>query len=175
MWLASGNASKRTAHRPSWWSGVTPRSGSSRASLSTPSTRPKRSNGCSMRTASPSKLRSRHSSTIQKRVPTVADVIQEHIDLLMRPSSGTVKTYQTMLDLHVKTRHRPRPGRQAGLPNDCLLGEVDGGQGTLAEDDQERARPDLRVDEYGRDARLHQRAIRAGASSCRASRRPRTR
>ncbi|MFJ4228402.1 tyrosine-type recombinase/integrase [Paenarthrobacter nicotinovorans] len=37
-----------------------------------------------------------------KRVPTVADVIQEHIDLLVRPSSGTVKTYQTMLDLHVK-------------------------------------------------------------------------
>jgi integrase len=37
-----------------------------------------------------------------KRVPTVAEVIQEHIDLLVRPSSGTVKTYQTMLDLHVK-------------------------------------------------------------------------
>lgn len=37
-----------------------------------------------------------------KRVPTVAEAIQEHIDLLVRPSSGTVKTYQTMLDLHVK-------------------------------------------------------------------------
>lgn len=40
--------------------------------------------------------------TNAKRVPTVAEVIQEHIDLLIRPSSGTVKTYQTMLDLHVK-------------------------------------------------------------------------
>ncbi|MBP2266400.1 integrase [Pseudarthrobacter sp. PvP004] len=37
-----------------------------------------------------------------KRLPTVAEIIQEHIDLLIRPSSGTVKTYQTMLDLHVK-------------------------------------------------------------------------
>ncbi|MDD7833942.1 tyrosine-type recombinase/integrase [Paenarthrobacter sp. AB444] len=37
-----------------------------------------------------------------KRVPTVAEVIQEHIDMLVRPSSGTVKTYQTMLDLHVQ-------------------------------------------------------------------------
>ena len=34
--------------------------------------------------------------------PTVAEVIQEHIDLLVRPSSGTVKTYQTMLELHVR-------------------------------------------------------------------------
>ncbi|MEV4954028.1 hypothetical protein [Paenarthrobacter nitroguajacolicus] len=40
--------------------------------------------------------------TNAKRVPTVAEVIQEHIDLLIRPSSGTVKTYQTMLDFHVK-------------------------------------------------------------------------
>lgn len=40
--------------------------------------------------------------TNAKRVPTVGEVIQEHIDLLIRPSSGTVKTYQTMLDLHVK-------------------------------------------------------------------------
>lgn len=40
--------------------------------------------------------------TNAKRVPNVAEVIQEHIDLLIRPSSGTVKTYQTMLDLHVK-------------------------------------------------------------------------
>jgi hypothetical protein len=37
-----------------------------------------------------------------KRTPTVAEVIQEHIDLLIRPSSGTTKTYQTMLDLHVR-------------------------------------------------------------------------
>jgi hypothetical protein len=32
----------------------------------------------------------------------VAEVIQEHIDLLIRPSSGTTKTYQTMLDLHLR-------------------------------------------------------------------------
>ena len=38
----------------------------------------------------------------QKRTPTVAEVIQEHIDLLVRPSSGTTKTYQTMLDLHIR-------------------------------------------------------------------------
>ncbi|MCR1160368.1 site-specific integrase [Paenarthrobacter sp. UW852] len=36
------------------------------------------------------------------KIPTVGEVIQEHIDLLVRPSSGTVKTYQTMLDLHVQ-------------------------------------------------------------------------
>lgn len=34
--------------------------------------------------------------------PTVADVVQEHIDLLIRPSSGTVATYQRMLDLHIR-------------------------------------------------------------------------
>jgi hypothetical protein len=31
----------------------------------------------------------------EKRTRTVAEVIQEHIDLLIRPSSGTTKTYQT--------------------------------------------------------------------------------
>lgn len=40
--------------------------------------------------------------TNEKRPPTVAEVIQEHIDLLVRPSSGTVKTYQTMLELHIR-------------------------------------------------------------------------
>lgn len=40
--------------------------------------------------------------TNEKRPPTVADVIQEHIDLLVRRSSGTIKTYQTMLDLHIR-------------------------------------------------------------------------
>ena len=38
----------------------------------------------------------------RRQVPTVADVIQEHIDLLVRPASGTLRTYQTMLDLHIK-------------------------------------------------------------------------
>ncbi len=38
----------------------------------------------------------------QLKVPTAAEVIQEHIDLLIRPSSGTTRTYQTMLDLHVR-------------------------------------------------------------------------
>jgi hypothetical protein len=42
----------------------------------------------------------------QTKAPTVAAVIQEHIDLLVRPSVGTVHTYLTML----KTSHRGRNG-----------------------------------------------------------------
>jgi hypothetical protein len=38
----------------------------------------------------------------QARIPTVAEVVQEHIDLLIRPSSGTTRTYQVMLDLHIR-------------------------------------------------------------------------
>ncbi|WP_154605299.1 MULTISPECIES: hypothetical protein [Arthrobacter] len=38
----------------------------------------------------------------RRKVLTVAEVIQEHIDLLVRPASGTLRTYQTMLDLHIK-------------------------------------------------------------------------
>jgi hypothetical protein len=38
----------------------------------------------------------------EARVPTVADVVQEHIDLLIRPSSGTTRTYQVTLDLHIR-------------------------------------------------------------------------
>lgn len=34
--------------------------------------------------------------------PTVGHVVQEHIDLLVRPSAGTVRTYQRMLDLHIQ-------------------------------------------------------------------------
>lgn len=41
--------------------------------------------------------------TNEKRPPTVAEVIQEHIDLLVCPSTGTVNTYQTMLELHIRT------------------------------------------------------------------------
>lgn len=37
-----------------------------------------------------------------RKVLTVAEVIQEHIDLLVRPASGTLRTHQTMLDLHIK-------------------------------------------------------------------------
>ncbi|MFB9715547.1 tyrosine-type recombinase/integrase [Arthrobacter methylotrophus] len=39
----------------------------------------------------------------------MAEMIQEHIDLLIRPSSGTTRTDQTMLDLHVRdiTGHIP--------------------------------------------------------------------
>lgn len=37
----------------------------------------------------------------QNGVPTVGEVIQEHIDMLVRPSAGTVRTYQTMLNLHI--------------------------------------------------------------------------
>ncbi|ABM10659.1 tyrosine-type recombinase/integrase [Paenarthrobacter aurescens] len=35
-------------------------------------------------------------------VPTVAGVVQEHIDLLVRPSPGTIRTYQRILDLHIQ-------------------------------------------------------------------------
>lgn len=38
----------------------------------------------------------------EARVPTVAEVVQEHIDLLIRPSSGTTRTYQVMLNLHIR-------------------------------------------------------------------------
>lgn len=38
----------------------------------------------------------------QGSVPSVADVVQEHIDLLVRPSSGTTGTYQRILDLHIR-------------------------------------------------------------------------
>jgi hypothetical protein len=48
----------------------------------------------------------------EKRTPTVAEAIQEHIDLLIRPSSGTTKTYQTMLDLHIRN---PLRAPQAGF------------------------------------------------------------
>jgi integrase len=37
-------------------------------------------------------------------VPTVADMVQEHIDLLVRPSTGTIGTYQRILDLHIRSR-----------------------------------------------------------------------
>ncbi|MFH5879466.1 tyrosine-type recombinase/integrase [Arthrobacter sp. NA-172] len=47
--------------------------------------------------------------SIQKHVPSVADVIQEHIDLLVRPSAGTIRTYQTMLDLHIREVLGPLP------------------------------------------------------------------
>jgi hypothetical protein len=35
-------------------------------------------------------------------LPTVADVVQTHIDLLVHPSSGTIGTYQRILDLHIR-------------------------------------------------------------------------
>jgi integrase len=38
----------------------------------------------------------------QGSLPFVADVVQEHIDLLVRPSSGTIGTYQRILDLHIR-------------------------------------------------------------------------
>ena len=38
----------------------------------------------------------------RRKVPTVAQVIQEHINESVRPSTGTRRTYQTMLDLHIK-------------------------------------------------------------------------
>ncbi|MHC6231906.1 tyrosine-type recombinase/integrase [Arthrobacter sp. MMS24-T111] len=38
----------------------------------------------------------------KRGVPTLAEVVQEHIDLLVRPSPGTIGTYQRMLDLHIR-------------------------------------------------------------------------
>lgn len=37
----------------------------------------------------------------KRRIPTVAQVIQEYLDSLVRPASGTQRTYQSMLDLHI--------------------------------------------------------------------------
>lgn len=34
--------------------------------------------------------------------PTVGEVVQEHIDLLVRPSPGSIRTYQRMLELHIQ-------------------------------------------------------------------------
>jgi integrase len=45
----------------------------------------------------------------QTKSPTVASVIQEHIDLLVRPSAGTMHTYQTMLKLHIADVLGPLP------------------------------------------------------------------
>lgn len=39
--------------------------------------------------------------------PTIADVVQEHINLLVRPSPGTVATYQRILDLHIRNTIGP--------------------------------------------------------------------
>ncbi|WP_159619145.1 tyrosine-type recombinase/integrase [Arthrobacter zhaoguopingii] len=39
--------------------------------------------------------------TSQTKAPTVAAVVQEHIALLVRPSVGTIDTYQSMLNLHI--------------------------------------------------------------------------
>lgn len=45
----------------------------------------------------------------QSKSPTVAEVVQEYIDLLVRPSVGTVHTYQTMLKLHIADVLGPIP------------------------------------------------------------------
>jgi hypothetical protein len=40
----------------------------------------------------------------QKSVaPTVGEVVQEHIDLLVRPSPGSIRTYQRMLEVHIQS------------------------------------------------------------------------
>lgn len=38
----------------------------------------------------------------KRGVPTVADVVQKHIDLLVRPSPGTIWTYQRILELRIR-------------------------------------------------------------------------
>ena len=45
----------------------------------------------------------------KRKVPTVAAVIQEDIDLLVGPSSMTLRTYQTMLNFHIKPEHGAIP------------------------------------------------------------------
>jgi len=53
-------------------------------------------------------------------VPTVADVIQEHIDLLVRPSSGTTSTHQVMLDLHVGNVLGHIPWTSSTIATSCI-------------------------------------------------------
>ncbi|WOC62793.1 hypothetical protein RI444_09325 [Paenarthrobacter sp. AT5] len=69
-----------------------------------------------------------------KRVPTVAEVIQEHIDMLVRPSSGTVKNVPDHAGFAPAHGHRRCAGGQARLPRHCAMGEGDVGQGSLTED-----------------------------------------
>lgn len=38
---------------------------------------------------------------MQAKVTTVGEMIEEHLDLLVRPSAGTVRTYRSMLNLHI--------------------------------------------------------------------------
>jgi hypothetical protein len=34
--------------------------------------------------------------------PIVTEAVQKHIDLLVRPSAGTIHTYKTMLKRHIR-------------------------------------------------------------------------
>lgn len=54
----------------------------------------------------------------RRKVLTVAKVIQEHIRLLVRPASGTLRTYQSMLDLHIK------PMRGASLIDELYMRQI---------------------------------------------------
>ena len=62
----------------------------------------------------------------QNGVPTVGEVIQEHIDLLVRPSAGTVRTYQTMLNLHIRNvlGSAKSYGRSNALIDGAFYGQV---------------------------------------------------
>ncbi|NHW48703.1 site-specific integrase [Paenarthrobacter sp. MSM-2-10-13] len=52
--------------------------------------------------------------------PWVSEVVQEHIDLLVRPSSGTIRTYQRMLDLHIQGTIGRIPVKELGY-RDVML------------------------------------------------------
>lgn len=62
----------------------------------------------------------------EARVPTVAEVVQEHIDLLIRPS-GTTRTYQVMLNLHIRNIIGHIPG---GMRQLCTSGLIERGSST---------------------------------------------
>jgi integrase len=51
---------------------------------------------------------------VSRDILTVADVVQEHILLLIRPSRGTVGTYQRILDLHIRDTIGEIPVRDLG-------------------------------------------------------------
>ncbi|WP_240629669.1 hypothetical protein [Specibacter cremeus] len=79
----------------------------------------------------------------QTATPTVYEVVQEHIDRLVRPLPGTVRSYQVMLDLHIRPWSGIHPDRSVGHSPPDLVDQGHAEEGALRQDDQERARVDL--------------------------------